>query len=53
MIAITDISSYSEVEILENNNSLVIPTEVQIQSLIGASEFVNSNITSAFKSLLI
>ncbi|WP_146743766.1 hypothetical protein, partial [Aequorivita sp. CIP111184] len=53
MIAITDTSGYSGVEFLEENSPSILPKEAEIQLLIGASEFVNSSITSAFKDLLI
>ena len=53
MIAITDISGYSDVDVIQTNTALVIPSQSQIQSLIGNSEFINSTITTAFKDLLI
>ncbi|NQX84763.1 MAG: hypothetical protein HRT67_02375 [Flavobacteriaceae bacterium] len=54
MIAITDANNsvFSNLE-LEPIQSAVIPTEAEINSLIGASEFINESITTAFKNLLI
>lgn len=52
MIAITDTSGYSNVDIVQANTALVIPTETEIQNLIGSSDFINTAITTAFKGLL-
>lgn len=53
MIAITDASAYSNLDYVETNNVIVIPTQTEIQTLIGPSDFINTAITTAFKALLV
>ena len=53
MIAITDASAYLGVEYVGTNNAIIIPTQAEIQTLIGSNEFINTAITMAFKNLLI
>jgi len=52
MIIITDTSSFSVLQLVESS-SRIIPNALEIQSLIGNSEFINLEITTAFKNLLI
>lgn len=52
MIATTDTSLFQE--ILEFNPSgLVLPTETEIEQLIGSQQYVNQTVTRRFKDLLI
>jgi len=53
--AVTNASAlaYLSIEQIENNNTPLIPTGYQIQTLISSNEFVNTEITTAFKNLLI
>lgn len=53
MIAITDISAYTDLDTVVTNNAILIPTQTEIQTLIGSSEFINAAITTAFKALLV
>lgn len=53
MIAITDISAYSDLDHVGASIGLLIPTQDDIQTLISSNAFVNTAITTAFKNLLI
>lgn len=52
MIAVTDIDGFNQLQIVENTPS-IFPLELDIISLIGSDVFINDNITTAFKNLLI
>ncbi|TXD82124.1 hypothetical protein ESY86_15775 [Subsaximicrobium wynnwilliamsii] len=52
MIAVTDTSAFAALEIVQPQVQSLIPSENEIETLIGANTFVNATITTAFKNLL-
>ena len=53
MIAINDTGAFAGLSFVESQLLTVTPNAFEIQALIGATTFVNSQITTAFKNLLI
>lgn len=51
MIAVTDINGFMGIELVQTTQ--ILPTEAQINSMIGSSDFINTSITTAVKNILI